>query len=119
MKNIYLYLNSRDELLRMDISKIVYFEADGNYTNIMLCNGLKGVFSVNLAKMQQMLTERLKEQASIFVRVGKKYIINHMYVCRINLPQQKLSLSDGDNFSFQLDISREALKKLRELYLTK
>ena len=38
MKNIYLHLNTRDEFLRMDISKIVYFEADGNYTNIMLAN---------------------------------------------------------------------------------
>ena len=26
-----IFFNSRDELLRIDISKIVYFEADGNY----------------------------------------------------------------------------------------
>ena len=28
----FLFFNSRDELLRLDISKIVYFESDGNYT---------------------------------------------------------------------------------------
>lgn len=27
----FLFFNSRDELLRLDISKIVYFESDGNY----------------------------------------------------------------------------------------
>ncbi len=119
MKKNYLYLNSRDELLRMDISKIVYFEADGNYTTIVLCNGLKGVFSVNLAKMQKVLADRLKEQAEIFIRVGKKYIINNTYVYRINLSQQRLTLSDGEGFVFNLDISRDALKNLKELYISK
>lgn len=116
MKAVYLYLNSRDELLRIDISKIVYFEADGNYTNIVLANQLRGVVCMNLARMQEMLSERLKEQASIFVRVGKRHIINHTYVYQINVLRQKLVLSDGERFAFSLDISKEALKKLKELY---
>lgn len=117
MKRNYLYLNSRDELLRIDISKIVYFEADGNYTNIVLANQLKGVICINLAHMQQILHERLKEQAGIFARVGKRHIINHTYVYQINVLRQKLVLSDGENFSFHLDVSKDALKKLRELYV--
>lgn len=117
MKNIYLHLNSRDEFLRIDVSKIVYFEADGNYTNIILSNRLKGVVCMNLARMQKMLTDRLKEQASIFIRVGKKYIINRVHVCQINILRQSLLLSDGENFAFQLNISRDALKKLKELYI--
>ena len=116
MKTVYLYLNSRDELLRIDISKIVYFEADGNYTNIVLANQLRGVVCMNLARMQEMLSERLKEQASIFARVGKRHIINHTYVYQINVLRQKLVLSDGKRFAFSLDISKEALKKLKELY---
>lgn len=116
MKTVYLYLNSRDELLRIDISKIVYFEADGNYTNIVLANQLRGVVCMNLARMQEMLSERLKEQASIFARVGKRHIINHTYVYQINVLRQKLVLSDGERFAFSLDISKEALKKLKELY---
>lgn len=115
MKRIYLHLNSRDEFLRVDISKIVYFEADGNYTNIILSNNLKGVVCMNLSKMQQVLTDRLKEQAAIFIRVGKSYIINRTYVCQINVLRQDLLLSDGQNFVFHLNISRDALKKLKEL----
>ena len=72
---------------------------------------------MNLARMQKMLTERLKEQASIFIRVGKKYIINSIHVCQINILRQSLLLSDGENFAFQLNISRDALKKLKELYV--
>ena len=118
MKNIYLHLNSRDELLRIDISKIVYFEADGNYTNIVMANQLKGVVCMNLAHMQQVLSERLKEQASIFVRVGKRHIINHTYVYQINVLRQKLTLSDGKNFAFNLDVSKDALKQLKDLYVS-
>ena len=111
-----MYLNSRDELLRIDINKIVYFEADGNYTNIVLVNQLKGVVCMNLTRMQEVLSERLREQASIFARVGKKYIINHTYVYQINVLRQKLVLSDGERFAFSLDISKEALKKLKGLF---
>ena len=28
----FLYLNTRNELIRLDCSKIVYMEGDGNYT---------------------------------------------------------------------------------------
>ena len=31
---MYLYFNCRDEFLRLDVEKIVYFESDGNYTDI-------------------------------------------------------------------------------------
>ncbi len=117
MKNIYLHLNTRDEFLRIDISKIVYFEADGNYTNIVLSNQLKGVVCMNLAHMQQVLSEKLKEHANVFARVGKKYIINHTYVYQINVLKQKLTLSDGENFTYQLDISRDALKNLKDIYV--
>lgn len=112
-----LYLNTRDELYRVDISKIVFFEADGNYTHFVLGNKLKGSVCLNLAQMQQMLTDSLKESASIFARVGKRYIINLCYVYQISVLRQKLVLSDGEAFSYQLDVSKEALKKLKEMYI--
>jgi len=118
MGNIYLHLNTRDEFMRIDISKIVYLEADGNYTNIVLANQLKGVVCMNLARMQQLLSERLKEHARIFVRVGKKHIINSAHIYRINVLRQQLVLSDGYRFAFALDVSKEALKALKDLMIT-
>ncbi len=117
MTKTYLHLNSRDEFLRIDISKIVYFEADGNYTNIVMSNQLKGVVCMNLSQMQLCLTERLKEKAGIFARVGKRYIINHNYVYQINPLTHNLTLSDGRYFSFQLNISKDALKILKEMFV--
>lgn len=117
MKQKFLYLNSRDEFYRVDISKIVYFEADGNYTNFVLSNKLKGVVGTNLAQMQKILTASLKEDASIFARIGKRFIVNLAYVYHIEVLKQKLMLSDGERFAYQLPISKEALKKLKEMYV--
>lgn len=116
-KTIYLHLNTRDEFLRIDVSKIAYFEGDGNYTHIVSANGLRSTVGMNLARMQEMLTERLREHARIFVRVGKKHIVNHTYLYHINVPRQKLTLSDGAAFVFTIEVSKEALRKLKDFYL--
>lgn len=119
MKPKYLYLNSRDEFFRIDISKIVYFEADGNYTNIILNNKVKGTVCMNLSHMQEILRKNLNESALKFARIGKSYIINLDYVYQIAIQRQKLELSDGENFDYTLSISKEALKGLRDMFVSK
>jgi DNA-binding LytR/AlgR family response regulator len=115
----YLYLNSRDEFIRVDITKIIYFESDGNYTNIYLSNKMKGVVGMNLSQMQTTLADNLRENAKIFARVGKRHIINLNYVYHIALLRQKLVLSDGERFEYTVNVSKEALRKLRELFVGK
>ena len=114
----YLYLNSRDEFFRVDITKIVYFESDGNYTNIMLTNRMKATVCMNLAQMQTILSDSLKEAARIFARIGKRHIINLTYVYQIAILRQKLVLSDGEKFEYQVCVSKDALKHLREMYVS-
>ena len=118
MAQKFLYINARDEFFRVDISRIVYFEAEGNYTNIILSNKLKGIVCMNLSQMQTVLSDNLKEAASIFARVGKSHIINLNYVYHISILRQRLTLSDGINFEYALSVSKEALKKLRELFIS-
>lgn len=114
----HLFLNSRDEMYRVDISRIAYFEADGNYTKFVMCNGLQGIVCMNLTQMKDVLSERLGETASVFVRIGKSYIINITYVFQIAILRQRLVLSDGLTFNYQLALSKDALRKLRSLYLS-
>ena len=113
----YLFFNNRDELLRLDIAKIVYFEADGNYTNIMTVNKLKGSVCMNLGEMERNLSEQLGDDASMFMRIGKRFIINMSYIYQINVLKQHLILSDYDHFAFQITISKDALKKIKDLVL--
>lgn len=116
-KKQLIYFNSRDELSRIEVDKIVYFEGDGNYTNIVTANKLKTVIGMNLSQMEKTLAERLGERATMFMRIGKRFIINMNYVFQVNVAKQKLVLSDQQGFTFQLPVSKEALKKIKELVL--
>ena len=113
----YLYINTRDELLRIDCSKIVYMEGDGNYTTIVLVNKLKATVGMNLAEMQRFISERMKERASFLVRIGKRFIVNVNFIHKINVLHQSLTVTDGVHFAFQLGISKEALKQMKVLML--
>lgn len=114
----YLYINSRDELFKLDVSKVVFFEADGNYTHFMMSHGkLKGSVCMSLTQMQSLLSLSLKEEASNFARIGKRYIINLNYVYQIAVLKQTLILSDGERFVYQLSISKDALKSLKEKFV--
>ena len=116
MEKIILF-NIRDELLRMEVEKIVYFEADGNYTHIVTKNKLKATIAASLTKTEEALTAQLGNDASQFMRVGKCFIVNMKYVYSVNLAKQHLVLSDLSSFAFQLPVSKDALKRMKELML--
>jgi DNA-binding LytR/AlgR family response regulator len=112
-----IFFNSRDELLRIDTAKIVYFEANGNYTNIIMVNKLRASVCMNLGEMEKALADQIGDEAKRFMRIGKRFIINMRYVYSINVLKQQLVLSDYDHFAFQVSISKDALKKMKDLML--
>ncbi|MCL2726943.1 MAG: LytTR family transcriptional regulator [Bacteroidales bacterium] len=118
--NRYIYFNSRDTFFRIALPQIIFFSADKNYTLLQLTNGQKLVFTFSLQKMEQYLTEKLNEDAKIFARIGKSCIINLTYVYQIDIVKQKLHLYDPvSSKNFALDISKEALKNLRKIFINK
>lgn len=114
----YFYFNTRDEFDRIDISKIVCFQSDGNYTNVVLTNKMKIVLGISLSKMEKYLSDSLKEKAGCFARVGKSCIINVNYILRINVLKQYVVLTDYDTSSYQVSMSKDALKKLKDIMVT-
>lgn len=96
----FLYLNTRNELIRLDCSKIVYMEGDGNYTNIVLVNKQKVAVCMNLSNMQQFISESLRERASIFARIGKRFIVNLNFIYKVQPLLQSLVVTDGVHFTF-------------------
>lgn len=114
---MYIFFNSRDELYRIEISKVVYFEADGNYTDIVMVNKLRASVCMNLGEMEKALAEQVGPNDKTFMRIGKRFIINMQYIYEINVLKQQLILSDYDHFAFQISVSKDALKKMKELML--
>ena len=115
MASSFVFFNSRDELLKVDLKRVVYFEAETNYTKIVSANGLSNLVLMSLGKMEEFLSARAKEDPRTFARIGKRYIVNLSYIYRINVLKQELTLSDQRFFTQTLSISKDALKKLKEL----
>ena len=98
----YLVIKTRDELLRIRIGQILYFEADRNYTKLVLANGIQFTFAINIGK----IVEILEKQVS--------HIINKNRILQINIPKQKLILLTQDEKPRELvDISKDPLKALK------
>jgi len=112
-----VYFNSRDKLIRLDIQKIVYFEGDGNYTYIVTANKQKVCVTMNLSHTEEALAKQLGSNANQFMRIGKRFIVNMNYIYQIDIQKQTLMLSDCETFLFQMPVSKEALKAVKELVI--
>lgn len=108
-----LYFNTRDELLKVNLDRVAFFEAEANYIRIYLLNGHSCLVRMSLGQMESVLASRTASDK--FVRIGKRFIVNLSYVFSINVLKQELVLSDQRFFQRSLKVSREALKRLKEL----
>lgn len=110
----YLMIKTRDELLRIKIGQILYFEADRNYTKLLLSNGIQFTFAINIGKIEELLEKQVSGSNDMLVRVGKSHIINKTHILQINLPKQKLLLLAQEGKPRELVISKDPLKQLKE-----
>lgn len=118
MDNILLF-STRDELTRIQLERVMYFEADANYTKVVFSNGVTATLLTSLVHLEKLIAGVLIEKNSIFVRIGKRYIINSAYLFQINVLRQRLVLSDlASPYTATLSVSKDALRKLKALYTT-
>lgn len=110
----YLIIKTRDELLRIKIGQILFFEADRNYTKLFLSNGIQFTFAINIGKIEDMLEKQVSGSKGILIRVGKSHIINKNHILQIHIPKQKLLLLPPDGKPRELVISKDPLKMLKE-----
>lgn len=110
----YLMIKTRDELLRIKIGQILYFEADRNYTKLLLSNGIQFTFAINIGKIEELLEKQVSGSNDMLVRVGRGHIINKTHILQINLPKQKLLLLTQEGKPRELIISKDPLKQLKE-----
>ncbi len=72
------------------------------------------MLSFQLGQIEKMIASQLGVEGNIFIRIGKSLIINRSYIYYINVPKQKLVLSDVETVNHTVTASREALKQLKE-----
>ena len=89
-----LFFNTRDEMIKVRLERVAYFEADSNYCHVVFINGAKATLLTSLVNIEELLVERFKGDNPMFIRIGKKYIVNRQYIFQINVPRQKLIMTD-------------------------
>lgn len=64
------------------------------------------MLSYQLGQIEKMIAAQLGAEGNIFIRIGKSLIINRSYIYYINVPKQKLILSDIASFNQPNKIKR-------------
>lgn len=110
-----LIISTSIDLVRIAPHRIVYIASDGNYSTLVQTDGEVRMLSYQLGQIEKMISSQLGSEGNVFIRIGKSLIINRSYIYYINIPKQKLILSDTATFSHTVTASKEALKQLKEL----
>jgi DNA-binding LytR/AlgR family response regulator len=84
---------------------VIYLEADGNYTSLVLRNDSKLLSSLNLGRVQMIFP---KQQ---FIRISRKHVINKSFLTFINFGK-KYCMVTADHKEIRLDISAK-MKNLK------
>ena len=110
-----LTLTNANELIRIPAEGLAYISSEGNYSDIFTCDGEKRTVTVQLGILEEMI-HRQFQRPDEFARIGKSLIVNLKLIHYINPAKRQLILSDCRTFRFDLDASKEALKKLKEYF---
>lgn len=63
MDNILLF-STRDELTRIRLERVMYFEADANYTKVVFSNGLTATLLTSLVHLEKLIAGVLIEKTA-------------------------------------------------------
>lgn len=111
-----LCLNSRDELLMIDLDQVAYLQANGNYTQIEYIAAHGPLLGVGLTKVEQLLSRAYPPgQRSPMVRLGRSLIVNQRYLVQISITNQRLVLSDNAGHVHTLAAPKPLLKQYKDL----
>lgn len=111
-----LCINSRDELFVLDLDKVAYIQASGNYSSIVYIGGMQMMITLGLSKLEGMIKMIVpKDRRSPFVRLGRSLLVNQTYLTHINVLKQRLTLSDNQEHSYVLDVPKALLKAYKDL----
>ncbi len=110
-----IIFNTRDELIKVDIDKMIYAMAEDNYVHLFFRNGQSVMVTTTLQSLEQLILSVIaKNKKGVYTRIGRKYIVNNSYIMQINTLKQQLVLSDMDVIKpITLNVSKDALKVLK------
>ena len=109
-----IVFKSRNEFIKVDLSKVAYMEADGNYCHLFFCNGYAPLVTISMIQMEQVIAKTLgKGDSGVFIRVGRKYILNSSLIVEVNVQRKTVILTDYIHPPVSISLPKESAKQLR------
>lgn len=71
--NNHLLVHSQEGIYQLQVEDIVFLEADGSYTKVVLKNGKQILATINLGKLLPLLPQ------DQFIRISRKHLVNRKY----------------------------------------
>lgn len=103
-------------LYRVAAEDIVYIEAEGNYSHLVLLGGEDVVLTMQIGKLTELIDAQLKGQHSRLAKIGRSLIINLDCIYYINPQKQQLILRDRNGHRTRpLNAPLVALRGLKEV----
>lgn len=102
-------INTRDELLIIDLDRVAFFQANGNYTRLTYISGHALTLNTGLSGVEKILSAALPKGATMFLRLGRSLIINQTFLSNINVLKQYVTLSDLESHHFKLSVPKALL----------
>jgi DNA-binding LytR/AlgR family response regulator len=102
-------LNTRSGYILINPSEVVYCQADGNYTHIMMSSGNDEITTQNLGAIEGILNH------STFFRVSRSYLVNLKYLSRVDRKSGSCLLEYGGH-SISIHIPAQKIKLLESSF---
>lgn len=109
-----LFITSRNGIEIVNLDKVVYLKADGNYTDFYFSDGKVRTHLSTLSVFDEAIASRYASagELSPFFRMGRSYVIHVAYVTAVNLANSRLAF-DSDAVK-PIDVTKTQLKSLRD-----
>ena len=108
-----LYFNTRDELVCIDANKIAIVQANGNYSRVVYITKRDFMLTHGISKLEEIL-KCYNGKDNRFIRLGRSFIINHVFLQKIDMQKQMVVLSDGDKNEIRVTIPKPILKTYKQ-----
>lgn len=107
MKSRRIKISDRTGFQMIDPEHIMYCEADGNYSRIILAGNNEITASMNLGKLEAHINH------PSFIRISRSVIINLKFLVRVDRKSCHCILNNGQKIT--LSLSRKYLKELENM----
>lgn len=115
-----LCYNTRDELVVVDLDKVAYMQAGGNYSLFVYITGHKTTLTAGLSSVEKMIAKAYeKGKPSPFVRLGRSVIVNIGYLSRVNVLKQNIVFSDLEHQPLVLSIPKSLVRGFKDFVESK